>query len=73
MNVLQRWFQEESGSELVEYALLVSTVAILSAAALALMPGILKTVYEGWNSGTQTIWEPCDPGGTRTNAGACSP
>ena len=66
MDVLQRWLWEESGSDLVEYALLASTVAILSAAALALMPGILKTVYESWNSGTQTIWDPCDPGAAKT-------
>ena len=64
--MLQRWLREESGSDLVEYALLASTVAILSAAALALMPGILKTVYESWDSGTQKIWDPCDPGAGST-------
>ena len=66
MAVWRRWLEEESGSDLLEYALLASTVAILSAAALALMPGILKTVYESWNSGTQTIWDPCDPGAGTT-------
>ena len=66
MNVLQRLLREESGSDLVEYALLASTVAILSAAALALMPGILKTVYESWDTSTQKIWDPCDPGAGTT-------
>ena len=66
MSVLQRWLREESGSDLVEYALLASTVGLLSAAALALMPGILKTVYESWDSGTQKIWDPCDPGAAST-------
>ena len=66
MEVLQRWLKEESGSDLVEYALLASTVAIMAAAALALMPGILSTVYTSWDSGTQTILDPCDPGASST-------
>jgi Flp pilus assembly pilin Flp len=66
MDLWQRWLKEESGSDLIEYALLASTVAIMAAAALALMPGILSAVYSTWDSGTQKIWDPCDPGATMT-------
>ena len=40
--------------------------ASMAAAALALMPGILNTVYQSWESGTQIIWDPCDPGASST-------
>ena len=66
MTVLRRWMQEESGSDLVEYALLAATVGIMAAAALALMPGILSAVYQSWDSGTQKVWDPCDPGASST-------
>jgi len=66
MTLFERWLHDESGSDLVEYALLTATVGIMAAAALALMPGILNTVYTTWDSGTQRIWDPCDPGAAST-------
>src|SRR4051794_41838942 len=52
---MSEWLFDESGSDLVEYALLAATVGIMAAAALALMPGILSAVYQSWDSSTQTI------------------
>jgi Flp pilus assembly pilin Flp len=66
MDLVQRWWREERGSDLIEYALLTSFVAILSAAALALIPGILGAVYQTWDADAQHIWNPCDPGATTT-------
>jgi Flp pilus assembly pilin Flp len=66
MTLFERWLHDESGSDLVEYALLTATVGIMAAAALALMPGILSTIYQTWDSGTQLIWDPCDPGAAST-------
>jgi Flp pilus assembly pilin Flp len=63
---MSEWLVDESGSDLVEYALLAATVGIMAAVALALMPGILNAVYQTWDSGTQTIWDPCDPGASST-------
>ena len=66
MNLWQRWMRDESGADLIEYALLAATVGALSAAALALMPGIINAVYASWDSGTQKIWDPCDPGAAKS-------
>lgn len=63
---MSEWLFDESGSDLVEYALLAATVGIMAAAALALMPGILNAVYQTWDTSTQTIWDPCDPGTAST-------
>ena len=65
-NLVSNWLFDESGSDLVEYAMLAATVGIMAAAALALMPGILKAVYQSWDAGTQVIWDPCDPGASST-------
>jgi len=66
MNEFWRFWREENGNDLIEYALLSAFVGIASAAALALMPGVMKAVYDGWNSGQEKIWDPCDPGVAKT-------
>ena len=56
-----RWLTDESGDDLVEYALLAAAVGIAGAAALALLPGIINNVYTSWDTATQDAWEPQDP------------
>ena len=61
MNILKQWFRDESGHDLIEYALLAATVGIGSAVALGLMPGVMNAVYQSWVGGTTSLWEPCNP------------
>lgn len=62
MTTLLRLFRDDSGHDLIEYALLAATIGIGSAVALSLMPSVMNLVYQSWNGGMQTLWEPCDPG-----------
>jgi Flp pilus assembly pilin Flp len=62
MNELWRFWREDTGTDLIEYAMLTAFVGVASAAALALLPAIVKAVYDGWNSGQEKIWDPCNPG-----------
>ena len=65
-NTLRYWLRDESGHDLIEYALLAALIAAGSAAALGLMPGVMNAVYQSWNNGSQAIWDPCDPGAGTT-------
>lgn len=54
---------DERGQDLVEYALLSGIIAI---GGLLLFPAIATSMgaaYASWQSGTETAWEPCPPGG----------
>jgi Flp pilus assembly pilin Flp len=62
MSLLWRFLSDDSGEDLVEYALLTATVGAGAAAALSLMPGAIDAIYTTWDTGTQDLWEPCDPG-----------
>ncbi len=56
----------ETGQDLVEYALLVVFIALASVATWRLIETALGTAYAGYvdpNTGVQSLWEPCDPGG----------
>lgn len=59
--MLFRLLFEDSGNDLLEYALLSAVVGIAGAVALALMPGIINTVYSSWDAATQNVWQPQDP------------
>jgi hypothetical protein len=62
MTLLWQLLFDDSGEDLIEYALLTATVGAGAAAALSLMPGVIDAVYGSWDADTQSIWEPCDPG-----------
>jgi len=62
MKEFWRFWCEESGTDLIEYALLTAFVGAASAAALTVLPGIVKTIYDGWDSGQEQSWKPCNPG-----------
>ena len=55
------WLRDERGDDLVEYALLTALIGIAGAIAFATFPGVIKGVYESWDSATQNRWEPPDP------------
>ena len=61
MKVLWSWLLDDRGDDLIEYALLAATVGIGGAVALSAFPGVMTKVYEGWDTATESIWEPPDP------------
>jgi Flp pilus assembly pilin Flp len=59
--LVRRFIADESGDDLVEYALLSAVVAILSFAAVAAIGAAINATYTTWDSATQDIWEPAAP------------
>ena len=58
---LSRWLVEESGQDLIEYALLCSFIAFSAVAGINLVSGAMNTSYESWDEGTKELWEVPDP------------
>jgi Flp pilus assembly pilin Flp len=61
-NVVIRLFREDTGQDLVEYALLTGIVAVAAAIAIP-TAGALGDVYETWNQSIQDLWQPPPPSG----------
>ena len=61
--LVQRVIREDGGQDLVEYALLVALVAVVSAVALGSLQDALKTTYESWDTGNQNLWIMPPPAG----------
>jgi len=61
--LVRRFIQEDGGQELVEYALLVALVALVTAAALGELQTALHDAYVSWDSGNQSLWQMPAPGG----------
>jgi Flp pilus assembly pilin Flp len=59
--VLNRWFADRRGQNLVEYALLCTAIALAGLLVLNNMDDIINAVYTSWDAGTQELWEPEDP------------
>lgn len=52
------------GQDLLEYAMLTALVALLSVAAWGLVEARLGEAYVNYDTGTQGLWRPPDPGGS---------
>jgi Flp pilus assembly pilin Flp len=57
-----RFVRDTSGQDLVEYALLVALVGVVAAASIPTLETALSTAYSLWNTGTQDLWQPPNPG-----------
>jgi Flp pilus assembly pilin Flp len=64
MMMLLRFFTEDDGADLIEYALLSATIGLCALAAWNLIPGKMLAAYVGWDTGVQNL-SGCtpDPGG----------
>ena len=58
---LTRWFADERGDDLVEYALLAAVVGLVGVAAYAAVGGNMSAVYATWDAAVQALWEVEDP------------
>jgi Flp pilus assembly pilin Flp len=61
MKTLMTILFDDSGDDLLEYALLSALVGVAGAVGLALMPGAVNAVYASWDTATQNAWVPDDP------------
>jgi Flp pilus assembly pilin Flp len=59
--LLARLLVEESGQDLIEYALLTTFIALAGAIGLSRIRPAIKGTYVSWNTSMNTLWEPPDP------------
>ena len=62
--LVRRFAREDGGQELVEYALLVALVALVSALALSRLQTALQEAYGCWDRANQSLWVMPNPGST---------
>jgi Flp pilus assembly pilin Flp len=58
---INRWLNDESGQDLIEYALLVAFIAFAGVAGFNFISSVLSGTYTGWNNGVQDLWEVPEP------------
>jgi len=46
MELLKRFFSEESGQGLVEYALIIALIAVVAVAAITILGGRIATMFQ---------------------------
>ena len=62
--LVRRFIREDDGQDLVEYALIVVLVVLVSAAALGGLQTALHDAYVSWDCRNQSLWEMPAPGTT---------
>jgi Flp pilus assembly pilin Flp len=60
---LGRLLSDESGQDLIEYALLTVFVGLAGVALWVIIEGRINAAYTSYDSGVQGLWESPDPGG----------
>ena len=62
---LHRWYREEAGQDILEYALLTGTIGFAAAVALSLVGDAIGSSYAIWDSNAQsdTLVEVPEPAG----------
>jgi Flp pilus assembly pilin Flp len=68
IRVIVRLVRDDSGQDLVEYALLSGIVGVAGILVFPTIAGKMSAAYTSWTSGTsasgvQAVWEPCAPAG----------
>jgi len=63
MGFWRRLVDDESGQDLIEYALLCTFIGLLGVASWDLVRTAINTTYTSWNTSTNTVWQPSDPVG----------
>lgn len=61
--LIARLFADDSGQDLVEYALLTAAIGVVSAATWPIIATSIGTAYSSLDMNTQDLWEPPPPGG----------
>ena len=61
LHLLEQLFREDAGQDLVEYGLLIATVAIGSVLVLQNLPGKMGTAFGNWGTNVLNLWVPSAP------------
>ena len=56
-----QFISDDSGQDLIEYALLTAIIGIAGLLALKAISTKMGTAYSGWNTAGQNAWEPGPP------------
>lgn len=56
-----RFVSEDSGQDLIEYALLTAIIGISGVLIFSTLPTTMGTAYSDWNTAAQNAWQPCPP------------
>jgi Flp pilus assembly pilin Flp len=62
----RRLGRDDTGQDLVEYALLAAFIALASVAGISALRASMLTAYSGWNSAVQQCWQMPAPGAGAT-------
>lgn len=60
--LLIRLIRDERGQDIIEYALLTAGIGVVGIAAWPAIADAIGVAYQGFDTGTQDIWEVPDPG-----------
>lgn len=58
-----RLLHDDSGQDLIEYALLTTVIGLAVVAVFDVLRGSIGFVYGTWNTSTNAIWETPNPAG----------
>ena len=53
----RRWFSDDTGSDLIEYMLLATFIAIVGWLGIQAIGINMNSSYRSWDQSTQNIWE----------------
>ena len=56
------FFRSDAGQDLIEYALLSGAIGLVGVVVWQNITTGMGTAYLGWDTGTQNLWEPLNPG-----------
>lgn len=59
---IARFLRDESGQDLVEYALLSATIGLAGAAVWSVMNGVIADSYNNTMTSVRDAWTPPEPG-----------
>jgi Flp pilus assembly pilin Flp len=57
LRLLTRLLAEETGQDLIEYALLTAAIGFAGVAGISLLGAAINTTYTSWDTGVNNLWE----------------
>ena len=61
---MARLLTDESGQDLIEYALLSTFIGLCAVVTMELLGNTMNTVYQSWDGAVQDVWEVPPPATT---------
>jgi Flp pilus assembly pilin Flp len=58
---MRDFIADDSGQDLIEYALLTAIIGISGVLILSVLSTTMGTSYASWDAAGQNAWQPCPP------------